>query len=920
MTNLQTVEDAFRAAMQARGIIAPASLVADGKIHRCPTEDKPKARNGRYLLHLDERPSGWFDNLADGQGGTTWRFEGPALAGGDLDALNAKIAKDRSKREAERVAAADAAAAGAAATWEAASTDCAGHPYLTRKAVAAYGLRRDGDRLFVPLRNSAGELRGLQTIFAAKLADGTDKRFGKGVAVPGCYHSIGRPHADNVIAVVEGYATGATVHEATGWPVAVAFDCGNLLPVTKALRAKYPDARLVVCGDDDWKQKSKNPGKVKAEEAAGQCNGLAVLPRWPDGFEGRGSDWNDLASTHGVAVVRQQLQAGLTPWSVEDVPAEGVEEVAPGADGMWAPLPYLCSHKGVSRVVEGVPRAVVSVPLWVAGVRIDAIDDSHAVVVRWHRPNGDGFDLRQRTVDRSVLLNSRKIVDLQSSGFPVDTNTAAAVVEYLHASETAYLQRHERAEAEFVSSATGWHGATDWQAPAFLFGTDRFGVGCPHFESTNAAMTKWVGKHTTSGTLSQHVATLQRVIDHSPDLATIIAVALGSPLLRVVSAPVFVLDICSVTSKGKTKAMQVAASVNGSPDAMLKWDSTPYALELHVNAVRGLSVCIDETQRAKPDQVQKTVYDLTTTNGRMRGEKAGGARNTSQFESLVISTGEQTIADFGDAGGARARILTLWGPPWGRGSAQERFSDAIAAFQRDVIDRLTDHHGHAGRIFAGYVAGLTTDERRGLRARYRALCNAVAADVELQSPGHPVGSRLAEYAAFVRLVGEVAEQVLGLQARSGWLTAERWADMVARGRGADVATSAMQRLVEWALMRSTQLHDHPDHDKVSRDVIGVWYPSPTGKPRLAVVVSAANDMMKAAGFQIGAVASAWSELRWVEGGSGSKVSKVVSLSGGKVRAYVLTDAALSRFVWSDSPTTTKGAQVPQPPPDDPDLW
>ena len=52
----------------------------------------------------------------------------------------------------------------------------------------------------------------------------------------------------------------------------------------------------------------------------------------------------------------------------------------------------------------------------------------------------------------------------------------------------------------------------------------------------------------------------------------------------------------------------------------------------------------------------------------------------------------------------------------------------------------------------------------------------------------------------------------------------------------------------------------------------------------------------------------------------SKVSKVVSLSGGKVRAYVLTDAALSKFVWSDSPTTTKGAQVPQPPPDDPDLW
>jgi len=130
----------------------------------------------------------------------------------------------------------------------------------------------------------------------------------------------------------------------------------------------------------------------------------------------------------------------------------------------------------------------------------------------------------------------------------------------------------------------------------------------------------------------------------------------------------------------------------------------------------------------------------------------------------------------------------------------------------------------------------------------------------------------------------------------------------------------MDRLTQWALMRSVQLLDHPDHDKVSRDLIGVWSTSPVGKPRLAVVVSAANDMLKSAGFQIGAVSSAWAELRWVEGGSGSKVSKVVSMSGGKVRAYVLTDAALSKFLWAEASPTTKGAQVVQPPPDDDEMF
>jgi hypothetical protein len=122
--------------------------------------------------------------------------------------------------------------------------------------------------------------------------------------------------------------------------------------------------------------------------------------------------------------------------------------------------------------------------------------------------------------------------------------------------------------------------------------------------------------------------------------------------------------------------------------------------------------------------------------------------------------------------------------------------------------------------------------------------------------------------------------------------------MLSRGRGADVATAAMDRLTQWALSRSLQLSGHPDNDKTSRDLIGVWSSSATGQPRLSVVVSAANDMLKTAGFQIGAVSSAWAELRWVEGGGGSKVSKVVSMSGGKVRAYVLTEASLSKFLWA----------------------
>jgi putative DNA primase/helicase len=58
--------------------------------------------------------------------------------------------------------------------------------------------------------------------------------------------------------VAEGFATAATVHEATGSAVAFAFNANNLKPIAKALREKFPNLEMVICGDDDHQSKG-NP-------------------------------------------------------------------------------------------------------------------------------------------------------------------------------------------------------------------------------------------------------------------------------------------------------------------------------------------------------------------------------------------------------------------------------------------------------------------------------------------------------------------------------------------------------------------------------------------------------------------------------------------------------------------------------------
>lgn len=123
-------------------------------------------------------------------------------------------------------------------------------PYLQRKKVMAFGVRFARGTVVVPVRVATGALVGLQFIGP----DGS-KKFLTGTPKKGAFHFIGEyapeRSGSRQILIAEGYATAATVHMATRLPTVVAFDAGNLKPVALALRTLYPDARFVICADDD---------------------------------------------------------------------------------------------------------------------------------------------------------------------------------------------------------------------------------------------------------------------------------------------------------------------------------------------------------------------------------------------------------------------------------------------------------------------------------------------------------------------------------------------------------------------------------------------------------------------------------------------------------------------------------------------
>jgi phage/plasmid primase-like uncharacterized protein len=228
----------------------------------------------------------------------------------------ARLASERSARQAAeqvRQQAAHAQASTRAAQQWGEASDTGQSAYLVRKGVAAYGLRFAADgTLLVPMRDAAGTLHNLQRIAPTPPTNGgTDKLVLKGGRKSGLWHWCGNPQGASVLLLAEGYATAASLHQATGYPTACAFDAGNLPRVAKTLHQAHPAALLVICGDDDRATQARtgnNPGQQKATAAAQAVQGLAVFPQnLPEGK----SDFNDLHQTAGPEAVKECIDLAL---------------------------------------------------------------------------------------------------------------------------------------------------------------------------------------------------------------------------------------------------------------------------------------------------------------------------------------------------------------------------------------------------------------------------------------------------------------------------------------------------------------------------------------------------------------------------------------------------------------------------------
>lgn len=826
-------EAKFLAAMEAggAGMADPSRLVADNEKHRYRTvDDEPGDENGCYWLRLDERGAiGGFQNWKGGDW-NNWNSQAPnarRLSAAERQALAQKRERQQRAQATKTAKKNTAAAKASVALWDAATSGETAYskwkrvkptharviPVEKAREICGPLWPRDLDHatgllIVVPFSAKGGRIVGAQMI----AEDGT-KRPVTGSQLGGNLNFAGaKIEGDPEIVIIgEGWATCETVAAATGQPVVVAFDCGNLTPVAKRIRKKYPNARIIIAADNDqWTTKPVvNPGMVRSREAAeavGNAHIVAPLdiPAEEGAPDSKGAtDWNDVAGRSdlgGLDAVRDAFAAAMRDHGerrsgdVAELPCETGEAVfdtvnsakrrrgGGGGEGpnfergeKRKPLgnsdawPFRVTNRGIEHRTRRENRDGETEDVWTRiAPRLDVValcrdteSGGWGHCVEFLDPDGRKQALTLAAGDLLGSKNSSPAFQaLAERGYGIPTKRAhfECFVEYVTTAAPAARRRSV--------DRIGWTSKGEFLLPGRP--PRIYGAGDELIELRGRATTA-AHRFNVSGTLVQWQAEIGELCAGNSRLGFGVCVALSAPLVRLAAGEGGGFHFVGTSSTGKSTAAHVAESVVGGDSAspaLPTWRATANGLEARLAAHSDMPLVLDEIGQSLPEELGDGLYMIANGHGKGRMNADTSARPSLLWCATIISTGERTPEDV-VAGSRKAKgelmagqLLRLACIPWDAGAGMGGFERLHGfASAADLAEALRDRtrrlHGTAGDA---WLAELTKRDRATLAAEIKRRRQRIRAEM-LDGDQDPQSGRVAERFALAEIAGEMAIEV-----------------------------------------------------------------------------------------------------------------------------------------------------------------
>lgn len=324
----QDVNAEFKAAIAQAGLELNGEPIMDGKLHRIKAiGDKGRELSGAYVGFLNGHPAGYIQNFKTGLK-QNWKASTSNIQNKDKIQIKNIIENNnaiKKQRELELNESYEKTALKLQNEYQNARYSNQNHPYFKSKGLTSnYFLKQDSHgNLLIPLSDVDGKHWATQRIFqngdkvigALRTKEEKEQNIEFPAKKQGNFFVVGAKNLSNLeeVYICEGFATAASVYEATKKPTIMGVDAGNLEITIKNIQAKYPKMNIIIAADNDIKKELENDVNVGKSTALNlqkkNKNIKVLLPNFTQEEAKKGlSDFNDLMQSRGLEEVKKQIK------------------------------------------------------------------------------------------------------------------------------------------------------------------------------------------------------------------------------------------------------------------------------------------------------------------------------------------------------------------------------------------------------------------------------------------------------------------------------------------------------------------------------------------------------------------------------------------------------------------------------------
>ena len=348
-----------------------------------------------------------------------------------------------------------------------------------------------------------------------------------------------------------------------------------------------------------------------------------------------------------------------------------VADVFPGLiPNLELPPGYTLRATGIRKATpSGDPALVTSTPVIVSRNLVNIDTGEHGIEIRFYR-DGNWHSIMAA---RSTIFDSSSLIKFADRGLNVSSTTAKYLVEWLNSLDGQTVIPTQETIIRY-----GWHGRE------FLLP----GCGKPIDDAEDGGM----GRTTEpSGSLDEWLDVYKSCRQYL-SVRIAVACAFAAPLLKVFGQRTIWVHLWGKSGRGKSASGKLGLSVWRSPKAMKTFNATKNALERAAKYSSDLLLMIDELQmKNKYLDVDDLVYTLVNEQGKERATRQG-LQNTDFWRTVILSTGEQQLAEYSSGQGMRARTLEIQLPD------DMPLTDALR-----LHNFVPDNHGTAGQHYIAWM-------------------------------------------------------------------------------------------------------------------------------------------------------------------------------------------------------------------------